>query len=311
MQVGYKNRKSCMGASLYKHLELFFMVMANVDYKNGELILKDEYFGLDQSEKVGVSYQIGQGLTKAVAEEYFNVPWVTHVKAMKNMGCQFIPGGSKKISINPSVNSGVEPDLIGYDKKCNAHLFEAKGSSMCSMRTDTIQRAINQVSNYGSFIDLSGTQKTFITRNACLFNFRPCFLGEIIDPPIDRENEIKSIGFLQCLYDYYYYFLYNSEKRFETIREFNQEWSGYIFLFENQKYFWGMNSLYREFLKEQFWDYALDNVDFLKAQIKNEDMKKVDIILDFFNEKRYDHYRYNENEDVSIGEDGYILCKLN
>lgn len=30
MQVGYRNRSLFLNASLYKHLELFFMIMANV-----------------------------------------------------------------------------------------------------------------------------------------------------------------------------------------------------------------------------------------------------------------------------------------
>ena len=73
MQVGYKNKSSFLSSSIYKNLELFFMVMANVNYRHGELELKDECIALDQSEKVCISYQLGQGLTKAVAEKFFNV----------------------------------------------------------------------------------------------------------------------------------------------------------------------------------------------------------------------------------------------
>lgn len=159
MQVGYKNKTSFTSASLYKHFELFFMVMANVDYINGELKLKNAYFDLDQSEKVCVSYQLGQGLTKSVAEKYFNIPWVAHVKTMKNMNYQFISGGNKKIIIDPNQNNGIEPDLIGFDRRCNAHLFESKGSSSPNMTNKTVQKAINQVSNYIYFIDPSGGSK--------------------------------------------------------------------------------------------------------------------------------------------------------
>lgn len=44
MQVGYKNYFSYMFSSLYKRLELFFMVMANVKYCNGELMFKNAYY---------------------------------------------------------------------------------------------------------------------------------------------------------------------------------------------------------------------------------------------------------------------------
>ncbi len=53
MQVGYKHRRLYRRSSWYKHLEMF---LANVDEYAGELILKKEYFNLDQSEKVCVSF---------------------------------------------------------------------------------------------------------------------------------------------------------------------------------------------------------------------------------------------------------------
>ncbi len=308
MQVGYKNKSSFLNTSLYKHLELFFMVMANVNYVDGELMLNDEYSKLDQSEKAGISYQLGQGLTKAVAEKYFNVPWVAHIKTMKNMNYNFIHGGTTKIIIDPNEHRGVEPDLIGFDKGGNAHLFESKGSSSREMQNNTKQKAINQVSNYVYFIDPSGCTQNFVTRNACLFNFTPVFHGLVIDPPIDGENQ-DSIGLLHCLYNYYYHFLDNREKQFETIEEFNREWSGYVFSFGGEKYFWGINSLYIDFLQEQLVNNSLfDN--FFIFQNHNQSTMKVERILDFFNRQDYFN-NMNDNDFVSIGKDGYILCNLN
>lgn len=309
MQTGYRNMSSFLGASIYKHFELFFMVMANVDYANEELSLKKEYSALDQSEKVCVSYQIGQGLTKAVAEKYFKVPWVAHVKTMKNMGYKFTSGGKKKIVISPREKRGVEPDLIGFDKGGKAHLFESKGSSAIDMGSDTIQKAINQVSNYVSYRDSSGRKKTFTTRNACLFNFSPNFHGRIIDPPMEGENEKSNIGLLQCLYSYYYHFLYNEKREFKSIKEFGQEWSGYILSFNDVKYFWGINSLYRDFLQEQFINY---DRNYIVWKNYDENMKRVRRILNFFNEQETSSYKdYIDSDIFSIGEDGYILCNMN
>lgn len=311
MQVGYRNRTAFMKASIYKHLELFFMVMANVDYVNSNLALKDEYFALDQSEKVCISYQIGQGLTKAVAEKYFNVPWVAHVKTMKNMNYKFKNGGIKKVIIDPNEKNGIEPDFIGFDKNNKAHLFESKGSSYLATGRNTVQKAINQVSNYVCFVDPSGCKQSFTTRNACLFNFTPCFHGQIIDPPTDSENEENSIGILHCLYNYYYHFLYNRMEDYKTIRAFNREWSGCIFSFDGEKYFWGINSLYKEFLQEQFVEYNLNSVDYFIPQNKDDNILKLKKILNFFTEQENFNEVNNNDDFVSIGEDGYILYNLN
>ena len=311
MQVGYRNRTLFLKASIYKHLELLFMVMANVDYVNGHLKLKDEYFALDQSEKVCISYQIGQGLTKAVAEKYFKVPWVAHVKTMKNMNYKFKDSGSRKMIIDPNEKSGKEPDLIGFDKSNKAHLFESKGSSLnYAKNKSTIQRAINQVSNYVSFSDPIGNKQSFESRNACLFNFTPYFHGLIIDPSEYSSSDENPIGLLHCLYNYYNLFFRDAMKELEIIEEFGQKWSGYIFSLNDEKYFWGLNSLYKDFLQEQFIDYELNNKDYLTSQNKENSMIKIKRILNFFG-KQESFSNVNDNDFVSIGEDGYILCNLN
>lgn len=309
MQVGYKNRSLFLSASLYKHLELFFMVMANVEYNAGNLLLKDEYHSLDQSEKVCISYQIGQGLTKAIAERYLKVPWVAHVKTMKNMRYHFEHGGVIKKIINDNEQSGTEPDLIGFDLKCRAHLFESKGSFLESMSSKIIQKAINQVSNYDYFIDPYGNVQSFTTRNACLFNFTPHFHGTIIDPP-GNENEKISSGLLHCLYNQYYLFLHSEMDQLKTLKLFDKKWSGYKFSFGDESYFWGINTMYKEFLQEQLANSNFNSLDYFLVQNEEEIKLKVQKISNFFAEHCF--YDTNINDEyVSVGEDGYILCNLN
>lgn len=310
MQVGYRNRSLFLNASLYKHLELFFMIMANVYYSAGNLMLKDEYFALDQSEKVCISYQIGQGLTKAIAERYLKVPWVAHIKTMKNMRYHFEHGGEIKKIINENQQSGSEPDLIGFDLKCRAHLFESKGSFSRYVSSKTVQKAINQVSNYKYFIDPYGNKQLFTTRNACLFNFTPQFHGVIIDPPGDLENEKISSGLLHCVYNQYQLFLQNTMNQLETLRLFDKNWSGYIFSFGGEKYFWGIETIYQEFFQEQFANVNFNNLNNFFVQNMEKNMLKVQKISNFFSEHCF--YDMNHNDEyVSVGEDGYILCNLN
>lgn len=99
-------------------------------------------------------------------------------------------------------------------------------------------------------------------------------------------------------------------KQFGTIKEFGRTWNGYIFSFGNEKYFWGINSEYKEFVQEQFADYDLNVVGFWGLQNEDKNMKKMKKILQFFNGQ--ENYReLNENDFISIGDDGFILYNLN
>lgn len=225
MQVGYKSKIAYKASSLYKRLELLFMVMANVEGQSGELVLKREFSDLDQSEKVGVSYQIGQGLTKAVAERYFDVLWVAHFSTMKNGGCQFRDGGVAKRIIALNTDKGKEPDLVGYDRRGQMHLFESKGTSKNRIQGKSFQKAINQVSNYIGVTDYNGNVHPFTTRNACFFAYKNCFYGKIVDPPIDEKLIYKDdiIGYFSGIYNYYYDFLFG-DKDMNTIQEAGRSW---------------------------------------------------------------------------------------
>lgn len=314
MQVGYKNRGAYWKTSWFKHLELFFMVLANVTEESGELKLKKGYFQLDQSEKVCVSYQLGQGLTKAVAEQFLEIPWVCHFKTMKNMGVCFELGGSKKKIIVAGMDKGKEPDLVGFDLHDCAHLLESKGSSEDNSSNKVIQKAINQVSKFDK-LDVAGKCKPFVTRSACIFNFTDSFHGRIIDPP--PENNEKSIegnaSLLLCLYAYYYDFFsdINKEMELQLISRFEREWSGIVFSYGEKKYFWGLNTSYKNFLeKEIFSKYKLDNEqDIANLEKLRGYQNTEEKILEFFQSQEVSMHM-SENASASIGKDGFILCQL-
>ena len=309
MMVGYKNAVSFLNTSIYRHLELYFMVMAHVHDKNGRLSLTKDYFSLDQSEKMCVSYQLGQGLTKAVAERYFDVPWTVHVKKMKSDGNRFNKGSGIKRIFDSDMKDGKEPDLVGYDYNGKLHVFEAKGSSAQKPQNSNIQKAINQVSYCNSMTDLCGKTDYFTTRNACIFNFSPLFHGYIIDPPMENENIENYSGLLCCLYNYYYEFLKNEKSRFKTIEVFGQKWNGYIFSSGNEKYFWGVNSLCKEFIQNTYASSAVNDTSHLSTQYQEENyMLQVRRVLKFFSEQNY--FNYNNDDFVSVGKDGYIICDL-
>ncbi|MBC3798541.1 hypothetical protein [Acetobacterium tundrae] len=325
MQVGYNNRRNFIGASWYKHLQLFFMVCANVKEESGILVLKDDYSDLDPSEKVCVSYQLGQGLTKAMAEEYLKIPWVTHFKTMKTMGCTFNVGGKKKKIIDSNENSGSEPDLVGYDKNGDIHLLESKGSSYNTTADKIIQKAINQVSN---IVDITNSKvrSNFSTRSACIFNFKDNFHGRIIDPPVDGNdiNEKKYFGLIQCLYDYYcdFFYEYNNGK-IETRNILDREWEGCYFSFGNEQYFWGIDLSFRKFLMNQIFGNSelikkitsrpekLSKLEEWKAYYDGDKEKE---ILAFFKKKEILAFFKKRDTDrdpnTSVGLDFFILHQI-
>lgn len=308
MQVGYKNYFSYASSSIYKRFELFFMVMANIKYINGELMFKDAYYLMDQSEKVGISYQIGQGLAKAVAEWYFDVPWAAHFSVMKKSGYQFNDGGAIKKTIVQNSKEGKEPDLIGYDKKGQIHLFESKGTANNKIPNANAQKAINQVSNYISVTDYKGDTQDFVTRNACLFTYNSGLRGTIIDPSKD-DNEIYmkgAIGYMYCIYNYYYDFLYNYNS-LDTIHEAGRIWRGYTFSINNKKLFWGIDSEYLNFLNEQFSSIILGQKNTWGEDVENKGKEMLAFLSGNGIENKLS---INNNDDISVGSDGVILINL-
>lgn len=310
MQVGYKDRKSYHDASWFKHLELFFMVLANVKEREGELVLTSGYNDLDLSEKVCVSYQMGQGLTKAVAETYFDVPWAVHYKTMQKREYKFSEGGAAKMIVKAEENKGKEPDLVGFDKNGQVHIFESKCSSKTKTDDAVIQKAINQVSNITE-IKFSGLVQAFATRNACIFNLTDCFRGRIIDPPVSGENDLEiNIGCLpQCVYDYYYDFIKDDNMHLSTLKKNKREWQGHCFEFDGERYFWGINSDAKEFLIDQLFNKPIITNYTPNGQWNDEtELEYRNVgqrVLNFFSQ-------YKQEEDdisVSMGMDGFILCR--
>lgn len=96
----------------------------------------------------------------------------------------------------------------------------------------------------------------------------------------------------------------------KTLKLFDKNWSGYKFSFGDENYFWGINTMYKEFLQEQFANDNFNSLDYFFVQNEEENLVKVQKISNFFAEHDFCDMN-NNDENVSIGEDGYILCNLN
>lgn len=209
MCCGYLNLRDLSTGAMRWHAKHLFDVLASVetDSAKDRLVPRPEYLGADPSVKTGMSYMLGMAMTRAVATEFFRVPWVCHTSRMKDRhGYELI--ASKATEMKPGYNPhkpGKEADLIGFDYSGRPHLFEAKGTSYDRTTLANEQKAVNQASMSRGIRDFKGTEAIFVTRNACCFAFGGGLKGVVIDPP-QRGTERSSTylpGLYGSLFDHY------------------------------------------------------------------------------------------------------------
>lgn len=206
---GYLNLHDSLANSWKTHLGRFFTVWSCVDtdHVRNQLMATRDYLDSDPTPKGQRSEMLGMAMTRAVAADFFDVPWVCHTKMMNTRhGYQLIPakaGGMK--SGYTAGGPGIEADMIGFDYSGCPHFFEAKGT--CSSKTEKVirRKAINQASKSCGIKDANGNEMLFATRNACCFAFGDGFKGVVIDPP--QEHTIGSgsyhLGLYGTLFDDY------------------------------------------------------------------------------------------------------------
>lgn len=184
--VGQGSWNDVFSLGLFRIGELICKALAFTKLENGNLVLQDRFYKLNQSEKVTVSYYIGQGLTKLYAEENLKLKWLFHIDDFENMSYYEKGKAISKINIGRSDKKAARPDLIGLEGFNNAHIFEAKGRSI-GYNVNEMQHAINQVSQ---IVFCNGHPP--LTRTACYFDLSTSPINGII---IDPENEGNGITF--------------------------------------------------------------------------------------------------------------------
>jgi hypothetical protein len=137
-----------------------------------------QYFrNLEQSEKVGVSFLLGEAFTHWYAQEKMKLTHLLHVQSLKSYGCTAITSTRrpKPGSSQPAKNS--RPDFIGF-KGQDTHVFESKGR-MRNPTATTKAKALGQVSTIKR---ING--RSACTRSATFFMLKAAGVeGTVIDPP--------------------------------------------------------------------------------------------------------------------------------
>ncbi|MCB9360674.1 MAG: hypothetical protein H6587_03475 [Flavobacteriales bacterium] len=207
--VGQGSWKDVYNLGIFRIGELLCKALAFSEIDNGNLVMQNRFFSLNQSEKATVSYYFGQGLTKLYAEEYFNIKWLFHVDDYSQQ-IQYHSNGiaNSKTIVGKTKKTAKRPDLIGIEKSNNSHIFEAKGNSG-GYDTSVMQHAINQVSQ---IVTYNGVPP--LTRTACYYNLSGSPIKGII---IDPENEGQGININldeEAAISKYYSFFYENKSNF-------------------------------------------------------------------------------------------------
>jgi hypothetical protein len=141
------------------------------------------YFrNLEQTEKVGVSFLLGQAFTHWFAQDRMDIEFLVHVAGLKSTAW-----GTSSAAVPPKTGASPpspksRPDFIGV-KKAEMHVFESKGRIRRPARS-AVGKALGQVSALRS---INGTQPA--TRCATFFMLKSSGAeGRVIDPVGDAAG---------------------------------------------------------------------------------------------------------------------------
>lgn len=195
--VGYPSRNAAIRhVGIWRARMLTALVTGYLD----DTLATTQYFdNLEQSEKAGASFLLGEAFTHWYAESRMNVRILVHVRGLP--GCVWNGTGAPfalKYAWNGHVGrypedysphfprqlppEGSRPDFIGFAGG-ERHVFESKGR-LRKPSAETIDKALGQVSKLHS---IRGVPPD--TRCACFFMFRKSGVeGMVIDPPAAWEG---------------------------------------------------------------------------------------------------------------------------
>ncbi len=219
--IGKKSWSDTFNQGIFRIGELICKAFAFSKMENGNLVLNERFYSLNQSEKGTVSYYFGQGLTKLFAEEFFNIKWLFHFDDYEDIITVFKRGTvNPKIRIGKSIKPAARPDLIGFQQIDRSFIFEAKGHSW-GYKKDIMQHAIDQVSQVKTYNGIIPEART-----ACYFDLsKKPIKGTIIDPDdndIGIDIELKE----NIAIERYYSFFVENQKYFSDYYNYR----GYEFL---------------------------------------------------------------------------------
>lgn len=199
LTVGYPSRKAAIKL-VGKWRERLLVAMAT-GYLDGKLSTTRYFRNLEQSEKVGVSFLLGEAFTHWYAQDRMRIEFLVHVAGLTS--CAWSSTGvvtSLKTGATPPSGKS-RPDFIGI-RRTQHHVFESKGR-IRKPGAATVSKALGQVSKLQT---INGVAPT--TRCATFFMLREAGAdGRVIDPPVATEGLSVTFDQRDALAKAYSFFL--------------------------------------------------------------------------------------------------------
>ncbi|MET4322497.1 hypothetical protein [Bradyrhizobium sp. RT5a] len=281
LTVGYPSRnKAIRKVGLWRTRMLSAMAYGYLD----RALRTTEYFrNLEQTEKVGVSFLLGQAFTHWFAQDRMDIQFLLHVANLKSTkwstSSAVVP--PKTGASTPSPKS--RPDFIGV-KKAERHVFESKGRIRKPAKS-AIAKALGQVSALRA---INGTQPA--TRCATFFMLKASGAeGQVVDPEGDATGVEVEFDEWEMITKAYSFFLdgENSELP-EAAGE------GYVGREIDEGVFFAIDRKVLSAAARQGQDSASD-----RQQRRDEVFEILDHRASFYLERR--------TEEISPGPDGTLL----
>src|ERR1700754_794055 len=160
LEVGYRSRRRArQKVGPWRARMLTAMATGYLDYA----LNTTQYFrNLEQTEKVGVSFLLGEAFSHWFATEHMNLEFLLHVASLDSIAWGTTPASAaaKAGASTPSLKS--RPDFVGF-RQAERHVFESKGR-IRRPAGKVISKALGQAS---ALLSVNGTPPT--TRCATFF----------------------------------------------------------------------------------------------------------------------------------------------
>lgn len=180
LTVGYPSRRAAIRV-VGPWRERMLVAMAT-GYLDSALNTTPYFRNLEQSEKVGVSFLLGEAFTHWFAQQHMQIQFLVHVAGLSS--CNWVsptnPLAPKSGALPPALQS--RPDFIGIRPR-QRHVFESKGRIRAPSAA-SIGKALGQVSTLHS---INGRAPT--TRCASFFMLKSSGTeGLVVDPPSAQDG---------------------------------------------------------------------------------------------------------------------------
>ncbi|WP_225113449.1 hypothetical protein [Bradyrhizobium sp. NBAIM32] len=282
LTVGYPNRKKAIRkVGLWRARMLSAMAYGYLDRK----LRTTEYFrNLEQTEKVGVSFLLGQAFTHWFAQDRMDIEFLLHVAGFESTtwGTSTAAASAKTGASPPSPKS--RPDFIGM-KKAEKHVFESKGRIRRPPQT-AVAKALGQVSALRA---INGTQPA--TRCATFFMLKASGAeGQVVDPEGDATGVELKFDEWEMITKAYAFFLDGENSELPDAAG-----EGYVGRQIDDGVFFAIDKKVLSAASGQGLPVSA-----------SERQQRRDEVFDIL-AHRASHYRERRTEDVSPGPDGTLL----